>query len=189
VRRNLSRYLKRPLASGAAAMLVAALLAACGSSKAPAARVNPAGPITIGVSLSLTGSSASDFSADGRAFERGYELWSKDVNADGGLLGRQVKLRIVNDGSSPEQAVTNYQTLIGSDHVNLIFGAFSSVLTTPASTVAARYGMALVEAVGEVLTPAARIEPGALAARGCPVGSPFLLDGPANVCINEGHDG
>lgn len=100
MRRNLSRYLKRPLASGAAAMLVAAFLAACGSSKAPAARVTPAGPITIGVSLSLTGSSASDFSADGRALERGYELWAKDVNADGGLLGRQVKLRIVNDGSS-----------------------------------------------------------------------------------------
>ena len=47
----------------------------------------------------------------------------------------------------------------------------------------------LVEAVGEVLTPAARIEPGALAARDGPGGFPFLLDGPANVCINEGHDG
>jgi branched-chain amino acid transport system substrate-binding protein len=105
------------------------------------------------VSLSLTGSSANDFSADGRAFERGYELWAKDVNARGGLLGRQVKLRIVNDGSSPEQAVTNYQTLIGSDHVNLIFGPFS-------------------EAVGEVLTPAARIEPGRMSRARGPRGFP-----------------
>ncbi len=47
----------------------------------------------------------------------------------------------------------------------------------------------LVEAVGEVLTPAARIEPGALAARAGSAGTPLLLDGPANVCINEGHDG
>jgi ABC-type branched-subunit amino acid transport system substrate-binding protein len=84
VRRDFSRYLKKPLASSAAAMLFAAFLAACGSSKAPVASATPAGPITIGVSLSLTGSSANDFSADGRAFERGYELWAKDVNAHGG---------------------------------------------------------------------------------------------------------
>ncbi len=105
----------------------------------------PTGPITIGASLSLTGSSANDFSADGQAFERGYELWAKDVNAHGGLRGRPVKLRILNDDSSPQQVVTNYQTLIGSDHVDLVFGPFSSVLTTPASSVAARYGMAMVE--------------------------------------------
>jgi branched-chain amino acid transport system substrate-binding protein len=167
VRRDFSRYLKKPLASSAAAMLFAAFLAACGSSKAPIASATPAGPITIGVSLSLTGSSANDFSADGRAFERGYELWAKDVNAHGGLRGRQVKLRIVNDGSSPEQAVTNYQTLIGSDHVNLIFGPFSSVLTTPASTVAARYGMALVEGAG---------------------GAPSVFDTPSNQADHDVFD-
>ena len=44
--------------------------------------------------------------------------------------------------------VTNYQTLIGSDHVDLTFGPFSSLLTAPASTVAARYGMAFVEGAG-----------------------------------------
>src|SRR6476619_3145262 len=61
------------------------------------------GPLTIGASLSLTG----DFSADGQAFERGYQLWAKDVNAHGGILGRTVKLTILNDGSSPNQVVTN----------------------------------------------------------------------------------
>ena len=43
-------------------------------------------PILVGVSLSLTG----DFSADGIAFKQGYTLWAKDINAKGGLLGRQV---------------------------------------------------------------------------------------------------
>ena len=64
-------------------------LAACTSSStssgAPAATSLPTGQITIGASLSLTG----DFSADGQAFERGYELWAKDVNAHGGILGRR----------------------------------------------------------------------------------------------------
>jgi branched-chain amino acid transport system substrate-binding protein len=123
-------------------------LAACTSSStssgAPAATSQPTGPITIGASLSLTG----DFSADGQAFERGYQLWAKDVNAHGGILHRQVKLTILNDGSSPNQVVTNYQTLFGEDHVQLAFGPFSSLLTTPASSVAARFRMALVEGAG-----------------------------------------
>ncbi len=44
--------------------------------------------------------------------------------------------------------VTNYQTLLGTDHVDLTFGPFSSLLTAPASSVAARYGMAFVEGAG-----------------------------------------
>jgi len=44
--------------------------------------------------------------------------------------------------------VTNYQTLFNTDHVNLAFGPFSSLLTTPASSVAARYGFAFVEGAG-----------------------------------------
>jgi branched-chain amino acid transport system substrate-binding protein len=98
----------------------------------------------IGASLSLTG----DFSADGQAFQKGYELWASDVNAQGGLLGRHVTLKILNDNSSPTQVQTNYQTLFSSDKVDLAFGPFSSLLTTPSASVAARYGYALVEGAG-----------------------------------------
>jgi branched-chain amino acid transport system substrate-binding protein len=80
--------------------------------------------------------------------EKGYELWAKDVNDHGGLLGRQVELKILDDNSSPSKVVTNYQTLIGTDHVDLTFGPFSSLLTAPASSVAARYGMAFIEGSG-----------------------------------------
>ncbi len=103
-----------------------------------------ASPITIGVSLSLSG----DFSADGQAFQRGYQLWAKDVNRAGGLLGRPVKLDIVSDASSPTQVVTNYQKLISVNHVNLLFGPFSTLLTVPASKIAYRFGYALVEGAG-----------------------------------------
>jgi branched-chain amino acid transport system substrate-binding protein len=44
--------------------------------------------------------------------------------------------------------VTNYQTLISSDHVALTFGPFSSLLTAPAAAVAHRYGYAFVEGAG-----------------------------------------
>jgi branched-chain amino acid transport system substrate-binding protein len=140
------------LALSAAAILSACLVAACsssGSSSTSAGTTNTSSPtntkpILIGASLSLTG----DFSADGQAFERGYKLWASDVNSSGGLLGRQVQLKILNDNSSPTQAQTNYQTLFSSDKVDLAFGPFSSLLTTPSASVAARYGYALVEGAG-----------------------------------------
>jgi branched-chain amino acid transport system substrate-binding protein len=136
------------LARSAFAVLSASVLAACASAGTstgpPAAPSSSTGPITIGASLSLTGS----FSADGQAFEKGYKLWARDVNARGGIGGRHVKLTILNDQSSPNQVVTNYQRLFGADHVDLAFGPFSSLLTAPASSVAARYGMAFVEGAG-----------------------------------------
>jgi branched-chain amino acid transport system substrate-binding protein len=127
------------------------VLAACSSSSSstPSAGASASGsaskaPIVIGTSLSLAG----DFSADGQAFQKGYQLWAKDVNAQGGLLGRKVTIKILNDGSQPNQAVTNYQTLINTDHVDLTFGPFSSLLTGPSSSVAARNGYAFIEGAG-----------------------------------------
>ena len=146
------RLSRHYLALSAAAILSACLVAACsssGSSSSSSGTTNTSSPtstkpITIGASLSLTG----DFSADGQAFERGYKLWASDVNSSGGLLGRQVQLKILNDNSSPTQAQTNYQTLFSSDKVDLAFGPFSSLLTTPSASVAARYGYAMVEGAG-----------------------------------------
>jgi branched-chain amino acid transport system substrate-binding protein len=148
---NLPWFSKNAVALGAVALAVGAL-AACSSSSSSstaaatgsASSSSSSAPITIGASLSLTG----DFSADGTAYKQGYELWVKDVNAAGGILGRQVKLTILDDQSNPNQVVTNYQTLINTDHVDLTFGPFSSLLTAPASDVAARSGYAFVEGAG-----------------------------------------
>jgi branched-chain amino acid transport system substrate-binding protein len=136
---------------GAVALSVS-VLAACsgGSSSSPSAGAAGSantGPIVIGASLSLTPASGN-FTADGQAFEKGYKLWAKDVNAHGGLLGRQVVVKILDNQSSPNQVVTDYQTLISTDHVDLTFGPFSSLLTTPASQVAAHNGYAFIEGAG-----------------------------------------
>jgi branched-chain amino acid transport system substrate-binding protein len=70
------------------------------------------------------------------------------VNKQGGILGRKVKLKIVDDASSPTTVVTNYQTLISRDKVDLVFGPFSTLLTAPAARVASRYGYAFPEPSG-----------------------------------------
>ena len=89
----------RFLSLATATLATAAMLASCGSGGAGAQNKSP---ILIGASLSLTGG----FSSDGQAFQRGYQLWQSDVNSHGGILGRQVKLIILNDNSSPTQVVT-----------------------------------------------------------------------------------
>ncbi len=121
----------------------AVLLTACASTGGSGSGGNH-GPLVIGASVSLTG----DFSDSGKAVQRGYQLWANTVNAQGGILGRQVKLDIVDDASSPTQVVTNYQNLINKDHVDLTFGPFSTLLTIPASQVAKRYGYAFLAPAG-----------------------------------------
>lgn len=121
----------------------ATLVTACASNGGSGSGTS-SGPLVIGASVSLTG----DFSDSGKAVQRGYQLWADTVNASGGILGRQVKLDIVDDTSSPTQVVTNYQNLINKDHVDLTFGPFSTLLTIPASQVAKRYGYAFLAPAG-----------------------------------------
>jgi branched-chain amino acid transport system substrate-binding protein len=102
------------------------------------------GTVTIGISLSLSG----DFSDSGKAAMRGYQLWASVINTHGGLQGKQVKLKIVDDTSSPTQVVTNYQNLITHDKVAFTFGPFSTLLSAPAATVANRYHYAFIEPAG-----------------------------------------
>jgi branched-chain amino acid transport system substrate-binding protein len=125
----------------------ALLLGACSSSAAPSSTgssTNAGPPLVIGASMSLSG----DFATLADPALKGYKLWATTVNKQGGLLGRKVSLKIVDDASNPTQVVTNYENLITADHVNLTFGPFSSLLTVPAATIAKRFGYAFIEPSG-----------------------------------------
>ncbi len=138
--------LRRTLYASITASLILLFVVACGGTSTTSTTPTPANttPIKIGTSLSFSG----DFSADGMAFQQGYQLWVNDVNKAGGLLGRQVQLDVLNDNSSADQVQTNYQTLITVHKDDLVFGPFSTLLTKPASVVASRYGYAFVEGAG-----------------------------------------
>ena len=170
MRRVLPRFTGTRIAASTAVVLGVSVLAACSSSSSTTsgttAASNSTGPIVIGASLSLSPADGA-FTTDGLAFQKGYELWAKDVNAHGGLLGRKVVLKILNDHSLVNQVVSNYQQLFGTDHVDLAFGPFSSLLTGPASAVAARYGMAFVEGAG---------------------GAPAVFDTPSNQADHDVFD-
>jgi branched-chain amino acid transport system substrate-binding protein len=125
------------------AMVAVITLAGCGADDGGSGDA-AADPIVIGVSLPLTG----DFSEPGKGVQRGYEAWAKVVNDGGGLLGRQVELKILDDQSNAERVVSDYEQLIGRDQVDLVFGPFSTRLVVPSARVAEEYGMLFVEPAG-----------------------------------------
>jgi branched-chain amino acid transport system substrate-binding protein len=96
------------------------------------------------MSLPMTGPVA-DVSKSGL---QGYQLWASQQNAKGGLLGRQIKFDVLDDGFDPNQTGSDYTRLISQDHVDLLLGTFSSLLNAPASAIAARQGMLYVEPSG-----------------------------------------
>ncbi|GIU91567.1 MAG: branched-chain amino acid ABC transporter substrate-binding protein [Acidimicrobiia bacterium] len=94
-------------------------------------------PIRIGVSLPLTG----EFSIPGSKHRDGYQYCIDEINARGGLLGRQVELLVEDNRSDTEVAVSQYERFISAQQVDLLFGTFSSLLTFPVSAVAEQAGM------------------------------------------------
>ncbi len=122
------------------------------ASSAPSAAASPSTcplppcdkPIVIGVSQAMTG----DKSDPGTAIEHGYQVWVKEINDAGGLLGRKVQLKEYDNQSLADTAVSQIEKLVTVDKVDLLVGPFSSALTIPTSAVAEKYKMAFVEGAG-----------------------------------------
>jgi branched-chain amino acid transport system substrate-binding protein len=121
-------------------ILLVLLVAGCSSGGNGGGGGGSSEPIVIGASLPLTG----EFSQPGTASQKGYAIWQEMVNAKGGLLGRQVQLKIVDDASDQNTVVSDYNRLISQDKVDLLLGSFSSLLNIPASAVAERNQMTYV---------------------------------------------
>jgi branched-chain amino acid transport system substrate-binding protein len=107
---------------------------------AAAAAQAQSAPITVGASLSLTGI----FADGGKYSLEGYQLWIKQANAKGGVLGRPVVLKFYDDQSEPSTGVRLYERLINEDKVDIIMGPYGTAITAPAANVAERYKMPML---------------------------------------------
>jgi len=128
----------------AVAVIAAMATALVGCAAAGSSGGSSSGPLTIGMSLPLTGP-AADVAKSGY---QGYQLWAAQLNANGGLLGRKVQLTVLDDGFDPNQTGTDYTRLISQEKVDLLLGTFSSLLNAPASAIAARQRMLYIEPSG-----------------------------------------
>ena len=60
------------------------------------------------------------------------ELWRDDINAKGGLLGRQVAIVVYDDQSNPNNVPGLYTKLISVDKVDLLVGPYGTNFVAPA---------------------------------------------------------
>jgi branched-chain amino acid transport system substrate-binding protein len=99
-------------------------------------------PIRIGATVSLEGS----YTELSFMVRNGYELWAKEVNERGGLLGRKVELLFYDDHSRKDLVGPLYEKLITQDKVDMVLAPYGSPLTMSASEVTEKYGYVLMAA-------------------------------------------
>jgi branched-chain amino acid transport system substrate-binding protein len=112
-----------------------------------------AAPLKIGSVDSLGGGIQST-----QAYQRGAELAVAEINASGGVLGRQVQLVVREDRGGEAEAVRNAEALIRDDKVDVLSGTMlSNVALAVAKTAAARKKLFVV---GDALSDAITLDKG-----------------------------
>ncbi len=99
-----------------------------------------ADPIKIGFSASLTGGLASS----GKANLLAQQIWQEQINAKGGLLGRQVQLVYYDDQSKADTIPGIYAKLIDVDKVDLLMGAATNLIVAAMPEIMQRQKMVMV---------------------------------------------
>jgi branched-chain amino acid transport system substrate-binding protein len=111
----------------------------------PAARA--AEPIKIGFSIEQTG----PFAVVGKTGLLAFKIWEDEVNAEGGLLGRPVKLVYYDDQSNPSLVPAIYTKLIDIDKVDLLISSYGTNLvarTTGCSSACSHWRPTTISIIG-----------------------------------------
>jgi branched-chain amino acid transport system substrate-binding protein len=80
------------------------------------------GPLKLGVPTAITGT----WAALGAQVVRTCRLWAKTVNAQGGLLGRQVEFLFEDTQGVPANCLRKAQEMVERDRVNILLGLMAS---------------------------------------------------------------
>ncbi|MEP6778101.1 MAG: ABC transporter substrate-binding protein [Chthoniobacterales bacterium] len=130
---NLCRSTTRPLLVIASASAAVFLLALAGCNKTETTGGSAGGDlIKIGEYACLTGQTASF----GTASHNGAVMVIDDANANGGVLGKKIKLITEDDQSKPGEAATSVRKLISRDHVVALIGEIASSRSLEAGPIA-----------------------------------------------------
>jgi branched-chain amino acid transport system substrate-binding protein len=116
---------------------VALALAACGPGGGEG---GGDGPIKLGHVASLTGDTATF----GRSADRGIRMAIEEVNAKGGVLGRQLEVLAEDDRSVTEEARTAAQKLLQRDEVVALLGEVASSRSLAAAPEAQRASVPMI---------------------------------------------
>ena len=96
--------------------------------------------IKIGFSVSLTGGLASS----GKANLLAQQIWMEQINAQGGLLGRPVRLVYYDDQSNASMVPAIYAKLLDVDKVDLLMGAATNLIVAAMPEIMQRQKLVMV---------------------------------------------
>src|SRR5690606_8325900 len=85
--------------------------------------------IVIGVIGPLTG----DYAAEGQGFKKAIDLLVEELNAQGGVLGRQVRVEHADTGSQPDQATLAAQERVSTGVVGVVGADAASAPRRPST--------------------------------------------------------
>ncbi len=128
------RITRRTVNSGLGAALISPALAGTPASAASSA------PIKIGFGMALTGPLAPN----GQQALLGSQIWAEEVNAKGGLLGRQVELVHYDDQSNPSTVPGIYTKLLDVDKVDLVLSGYATNVVAPAIPIVMQKGKLII---------------------------------------------
>jgi branched-chain amino acid transport system substrate-binding protein len=111
------------------------------------------GPIEIGVNIEQSG----DASVQGEAYARAATLLAERINSNGGVLGREINLNIVDNGTDQTEAVTltrqlaneGVAAMIGPGTSPTTLAAMDTILETGIPTFSMGSSSAIVEPASE----------------------------------------
>jgi branched-chain amino acid transport system substrate-binding protein len=122
-------------------------LCAVGLALTPSA-ASAADEIVLGSAISQTGK----YAREGKFYVDAYQLTVDAINKAGGVKvgGKSypLALKLYDDQSDPNLSVRLFTKLVTSDKVNFLLGPYSSGITIPASTVAEKYEIPMVQGGG-----------------------------------------
>ena len=93
--------------------------------------------IKIGFSMALTGGLAGA----GKGALIAMQVWAEDVNAAGGLLGKQVELIYYDDQTNPATVPAIYTKLLDIDEVDFVVSGYGTNLIAPAMPIVMQRGL------------------------------------------------
>jgi branched-chain amino acid transport system substrate-binding protein len=127
-------HVKRPIKTALALLAAGALTAGCGAA-ASSTSAGGGASVDVGVASTLSG----PFASYGQAGLNGIKLAVKQLDASGGVLGKQVNVVTADDQTDPATGSTVTRNLIVNDHVAALFGSVSSAVAAAQETLSVQY--------------------------------------------------
>ncbi len=129
----------RRIPAAAIALLIAGMI--FGPAGIPRWGAQAAEPILLGEVGPL--SPPGDY-ANGTLMKNAAEIATDEINANGGVLGRQVQVSYQDTRGMPEEGTAVAERLISQEHVAAIFGEYHSSVFLAEMEVAHKYGIPIV---------------------------------------------